>query len=111
MKDEQFASRVNEVLQKELETPEKWLYVSFATETEFCGAVVIQAHGLTDALMKINALGINPHGEVLAFPIPDDGSFQMPEEKFRNVLLSKKQVKELWPDAMSIREFEEEQRG
>ena len=106
MNDEQFKNRITEVLKEELEEPEHWMYLSFA-DTKFNGGVIIKAHGITDALMKCNLLQINPHGEVMPFHFPDD--FLLPDEKYRNRILTKEDILEIWPDAKSLRELEEEE--
>src|SRR5216684_837722 len=103
---EQFRKRVTELLCQELALPARWLYLSFAA-SGFRGAVIIRAHGLTDALLQCNALRINPGGEVCAWPITDD---QLPPEYFRRRLLSRAEVAFIWPDAKSMRELEEEER-
>jgi hypothetical protein len=97
---------VAEVTREELQNPEVWHYVSFADE-QFRGVVVIQAHGIGDAISKCHRLNINPGGEVIAIPIPDEILAQVPEAD-RNRLLSKADVLRIWPDAKSVREREEE---
>ena len=106
MDEKQFRDRVTEVTRQELDTPEAWHYVSFADKS-FKGAVIIKAHGINDALMKINLLQINPGGEVLCIQFPED--MVLPEPSFRNRLLSKEDVLELWPEAKSQREWEQEE--
>ncbi|MGC1583318.1 MAG: hypothetical protein WA766_17670 [Candidatus Acidiferrales bacterium] len=103
--DELFFSRVFEVLSDELSQPEQWQYLSFADST-FRGAVVVKAHGITDALFKVNALKQNPGGEVLCVEIPDD---KIPDPKFCNRLLNKEEIAEMWGEpCTTIREWEEE---
>jgi hypothetical protein len=101
--DAQFKKRAAEVVRQEMNEPERWHYVSFAGESSFRGAVIIEAHGITDALLKINGLKLNPHGEVLCIPLDE-----VPEEKWRNRLLTKEDVLTMWPDAKSVGELEEE---
>src|SRR5258707_14820776 len=72
MSKEQFRRRVMEVLSEEMACEERWYYLSFASDRGFLGAVIIRAHGITDAMMRCNARGINPGGEIRAMPIPDD---------------------------------------
>jgi hypothetical protein len=103
----EWKARVAEVMREELAQPEQWHWVSFADEV-FRGAVVIQAHGVTDAATKCHALNINPGGQVMALPMPPEILAQVPES-YRNRLLTKAEVKELWPDAKSLREYEEEE--
>ena len=104
-KEGEFQARVAEVMKEELQEPERWFYLSFAAE-KFNGAVIIQAHGITDATMKCNLLGINPGGEVFCIAFPPE--IPVPGQQYRNRLLSKTDVQEIWPDAKSIREFGEE---
>ena len=106
MESKSFFNRVAEVLSEELSPPEQYQYLSFADDT-FRGAVVVKAHGITDALFKVNALDINPHGEVLCVPIPEDKS---PDSKFLNRLLTKEEITEMWGEpCKSIREWDEEE--
>jgi hypothetical protein len=102
----EFRERIDTVLRGEMDSPMQWHYVSFADKV-FHGVVIIQAHGITDALTKCNILGINPGGQVMAVPMPDEIIAQVPEAD-RTRLLSKEDVKRMWPDAKSIREHEEE---
>jgi hypothetical protein len=101
--DQQFFSRVAEVLSEEFTEPEQWLYLSFA-DSEFRGAVVVKAQGITTALLKVNALGQNPGGEVLCVEIPGD---KIPEAKFHDRLLTKAEIQEMWGEpCKTIREWD-----
>jgi hypothetical protein len=98
--------RMSEVYEAELLLKKHWYYLSFA-DKEFRGAVVIYAHGVTDALLRMKKLGIkNPHSQVLC--IQFNKETPLPARKWRNRLLTKVDVKEIWPDAKSLKEFEEE---
>jgi hypothetical protein len=102
MNNDQFFNRVAEVLSEELSEPEQWYYLSFA-DSEFHGAVVVKAHGITDALFVVNALRINPGGEVLCVLLPGD---KIPAEEFRNRLLNKKEIEAMWGEpCKTIREW------
>jgi hypothetical protein len=105
----EFQARVAEVLRGEMDVPERWHYVSFADKV-FHGAVIIEAHGVTDALTKCNILGINPGGQVFAVSMPDEIIAQVPDAD-RTRLLSKADILRIWPDAKSIREHEAEARS
>lgn len=106
MSNNQFFSRVAEVLSTELSEPEQWHYLSFA-DAEFRGGVVVKAHGITDAIFVVNALGINPGGEVFCVPIPGD---KIPAEEFRNRLLGKAEIEAMWGEpCKTIREWDEEE--
>jgi len=102
----QWKARVAEITRRELEEPESWHYVSFADEV-FRGVVLIKAHGITDAVSKCHRLNINPGGQVMCVPMPDDVIEQV-NDKYRNRLLTKADVLEIWPDAKSLREHEKE---
>ena len=110
MTDKQFKARLAEITKQELAKPERWHYVSFADDERggFLGVVVIKGHGVTDCISKCHRLGINPGGQVLCVPIPDDGSVIMPDPDDCNKLLNKADVLRIWPDAKSQREWEEE---
>lgn len=107
---QQFIDRISEVLTEELQTVERWHYLSFAEDRQdgFLGAVVIKAYGIADAILRCHNQSINPGGQVMAVEMPDDVVAQVPESH-RNRLLSKKELQEIWPDAKSIREHEEEE--
>jgi len=100
---DKFRERIKEVMTEELAQPEKFWWLSFADDG-FKGAVIIKAHGISDALMKCNMLMINPGGEVYAIQIPDDK-----EENFKledtNRLLSKEEIKKKW-GVMKLGEME-----
>ena len=51
-----------------MESNARW-YLSFATEDEFLGAVIVDADNVIDATIKAHTLGINPGGEVLGYNI------------------------------------------
>src|SRR5437879_4372876 len=92
----EYNARVAEVLLSELAEPERWHYVSFADEV-FRGIVVIKAHGITDAIRLCHALNINPGGQVMCVPLPDEVLAQVPEAD-RMRLLTKADVQRIWPD-------------
>lgn len=104
MKKKQLRERAAELLRLEREQEEQWHYVSFADKV-FHGVVIIKAHGITDAVRLCHALNINPGGQVMCVPMPDEIIAQVPE-KYRTRLLSKEDVQQIWPDAKTIREHE-----
>lgn len=58
---------------EELTQPAQLWYLSFAKDKEeggFQGAVIVPAHGMVTALDRVNELGINPGGSVMAVPVP-----------------------------------------
>lgn len=80
-----------------------WHYLSFAEE-KFLGGLVIEADSFTHAHMRSHTLGLNPGGSVMGWELLDE---QTPAEKYRNRLLTKAEVFEMWPDARSIKELED----
>lgn len=105
MDKDAFVKRTVEVLAEESVQPEEWYYLSFAGE-KFNGGCIVRARGLLSAVSECNRLKINPHGEVVGAPIPDE---HLPAEKYRNRLLTKEDIQEFWPDAKSAREWDEEE--
>lgn len=85
----------------------KVFYLSFVAEPEdvFLGVVITEAKNVLDAVMKTHVFKINPGGQVLFVEIPPE---EIPDRSYFNRLLSKKDINEIWPDAKSIREHEEE---
>jgi hypothetical protein len=93
MRERSWRARVARMLRDEMECqPERAWYLSFADDTGFLGAVIVKAHGITDAMFKTQHLGINPGGEIAAIPIPED---HIPADKYFNRLLSKQEIDEL----------------
>lgn len=93
-----FSSRLLDAMQQELLKPERWHYFSFA-DTEFRGGVFMLSRGFVTGLIKINDLGINPGGEVIAWDVPDE---HMAPESYRNRLLIRAEICEVWPDAKTL---------
>ena len=78
-------------------------YLSFADDDGFLGAVVVEATGFMDAVMKTRTLKINPGGEVMGHPFcPEETGCPLPMD----TLLS---TEDLGEDAMTIEEIELEQ--
>jgi hypothetical protein len=71
MSREKFNARVAELLAEEATQPMRWIYLSFAGTEGWRGAIIVEAQGITSALILCNTLGINPHGEVLGRDVPD----------------------------------------
>lgn len=69
--EEAIQRRIDGLLRFEETEPERLWYFSFADENGFRGAVITKTRGITSGLMKINRMGINPHGEVLANALPE----------------------------------------
>jgi hypothetical protein len=98
--------RIMQVLTGEFAEPEQWHYLSFAGDV-FLGAAIVKAHGIVHASLVCHGLGINPGGQVLGAPIPDD---KLPAKQYLNRLLTREDIQEFWPDAKTIREWDEEER-
>lgn len=99
-----FNKRALPVILKEQEGSLQWYYGSFATEKDFLGAVVMQAHGPVTLALGAHRLGINPGGQLLALSLPNE---ELPGKKWRNRLLSREQVQQIWLDAKPLGEFKE----
>jgi hypothetical protein len=93
-----------ELLNAESKDPLQVFYCSFAAE-KFNGAVILKAHGPAHAHLLCCEMGLNPGGEMLAFPIPTE---YIPPENFHDRLLSMQEIQLFWPDAKTIREHEAE---
>jgi len=87
----EWKERVRKLLVEEMATPWRWHYCSFAGET-FLGALFIEGHGPTDISVRSHHMGLNPGGEMMCIELPDGAP--LPEEKYRNRLLSKQELKE-----------------
>lgn len=79
-----------------------WWYLSYATQTTFLGGVILEAHGPMDAFTQSSLLGLNPGGAALGFPFPEGDVVPLPPERFRNRLLTRAEVQEMWPDAARL---------
>jgi hypothetical protein len=47
----------------ERKLPLEWYYISFASDSEFLGSVIVEAHGPLTAVERATERGINPGGE------------------------------------------------
>ena len=103
MNRQQWIERVSAALKEEQSQPERWIYLSFATRDgeTFRGGLIVYVHGITHGALKAEELGINPGGQIMARDVPPE---RLPPESFRNRLLSKEDIKEIWPDAIQVRE-------
>jgi hypothetical protein len=83
---------VRRLIMEEMRLPLQWWWLSFADETGFLGAAIIQAGGIIEAASTAERLGCNPGGQVLAYPIAD---FDLPPEEHRERLLGEPEANEL----------------
>jgi hypothetical protein len=106
---DEFMERVLELLAQERRDPMRWWYLSYATEEGFLGAVYIEAHGPVEAAFFSNKRKISPGGEVFMAQVPNG---KLPEERFRNRLLTRDEVIAANPseDVKTIAEFEAEEK-
>lgn len=64
-------ARVALMLAEEATQPEEWWFMSFVKDGKFAGACVIRARGVASAMRNSHALGCNPGGEIMYFPVGD----------------------------------------
>jgi hypothetical protein len=85
--------RLDTLLTEESAIPKRWHYCSFASEKcGFLGGLFIEGNGIGQISLLTHMLGLNPGGEMICLPIPDDAP--MPLEKYRNRLLTKQELTE-----------------
>lgn len=82
---EQFIARMDQLEAQESQDPEAWYWCSFADDDGFRGVAIVRASGVLSASQEARRRGINPGGEVLAFPLDPEHE---PGE-FANRLLTK----------------------
>lgn len=95
---------------EEMKNPLQWWWLSFA-DVKFNGAIIIEAHGIIDAVHRAHVAGINPGGQVAAMPIEES---KLPKEEYRNrLLLSRDEVQAAFPGQkiVSQRELNAERRN
>jgi hypothetical protein len=84
---------MQKIIAKEKKKPLGWFYLSFAGKSGFLGGVIVEAHGVVTATRRASDLNINPGGEVMCCPIPEDKLHMVPED-LRNRLLSEREVRD-----------------
>lgn len=90
---------ITNALRRERAEPCRWWYISFC-EDRFLGAAIVQARGMAHAILRCHRLGINPGGEALGWPIPEN---QLPPPaEARDRLLSKTDLKRLYGEIERI---------
>jgi hypothetical protein len=87
------------------DNPKHWIYLSFAGQDKFNGAIFIEAHGLITAIIRCNELGINPHGEVIGVDVPEG---KLPAEEYRNRVLSVEELEAAGQEPRKLSELEAE---
>lgn len=78
-----------------LNNVERVMWLSFCDPekpkgSQFLGVIVINALGLSDAILKTHALGINPNGAILSLMMDDD---EIKPEHFNKLLSAKQLIK------------------
>ena len=81
-----------------------WVYCSYADDDGFHGGVFIQADGIVDAALRVHLLGISPGGQMIACPVDDK---DLPEERWRNRLLSQSELESICGGPGSLKTLEE----
>lgn len=81
-------------------------YLSFADDDKFLGSCFLKATGHGDALTKAYELKLNPGNCEVMIALCPEGEVVIPSDDKFNVLLTKEQLLEIWPDARSHGEFE-----
>ena len=92
----QFMQRTQELLDEEKKHPERLMYLSFAGEEGWRGAVIIKARGMGHAVLECHLRGINPHGQVMGIDIPEEEAARVAEAD-TNRLLSLEDCQRIWP--------------
>lgn len=88
----EFAAQMRALLAEEAQQTQAWWWLSFADEDGFRGVVIVRACGLLHAVRTANKLEINPGGEVLGYPLPDNF---VPAAGDHDVLLDRKRALEV----------------
>lgn len=86
------------------ENEERWWYLSFTDEKKFKGAILVRAHGIVTARLRVGELGFNPAGEVLGVPVPE-GAF-LPAECCRNRLLTADELDRAYAEDGGVRSLQ-----
>lgn len=81
-------------LRREAKKEQEWLFLSFADERGFLGAVITQAAGPASAVAECRRRGVNPGGDVLVTALTDEEATGVPWSAV-DTLLTRRQVKEL----------------
>jgi hypothetical protein len=62
-------AHLDAMLAEEAKQPAQWWYLSFVKDGKFAGACVVRARGVASAMQRTHALGINPGGQIMYFPV------------------------------------------
>jgi hypothetical protein len=99
MTEEEYARRVQELLDQEQKKPERWHLLSFAMPGKFLGVTIVRARGMISATRRAHALGINPGGSVRSYEF--DKISKPPFELFEKLVTDKAMVQKIldtWGD-------------
>lgn len=102
----EWRKRIAELMKEETTQPEMYWWLSFCDPdkpagSQFLGAIIVKAHGMTDALTKCNTMMINPGGEVQGVAIPEEANYLIKPEDV-NKLLSKEYIQKNMGGAVSM---------
>lgn len=78
---------IGELLIEDWGSPKQWIWLSFADDTGFLGAAIVQGGGMMEATMRARQLGCNPGGEVVGEPLEN-----LPPPEYRERLLSMEEI-------------------
>lgn len=87
------AVRVLENISAQESIPRQLWWLSYAGDEGFRGAVIVAGSEFTEAVMRVNLLGINPGGEIQGMPVPEQAIDLIPD-KWKNRLLSRAECEE-----------------
>jgi hypothetical protein len=71
--------------------PRAWFYLSFAGDTSFLGAAIVQGNSSRGAIQRVRNLGIHPGGEVMVTPL-DASDMKRIAPDLRDRLLNEAEV-------------------
>ncbi len=88
--------RALELVQEELlNNPLQLWYLSYATEEKFLGGIFVLAFGPVSAVMRVQAEGLSPGGEVMMVQVPRE---KRPDHKYWNRLMTKEEIQAANPN-------------
>lgn len=87
----------------------KLFYISFATETEFLGATVLESHNELSVLAEATKHGLNPGGQAAIMEIPYELLDKPDVRQMQGNLLNKEQMMQL--GASRLGDLDEETRA
>lgn len=89
----------------------KLFYISFATETEFLGATVLESHDELSVLVEATKHGLNPGGQAAILEIPYECLNEPDCRKMQERLLTKQQMIEFSIKGSSYKDLNDEDKS